>query len=159
VSARSGRLETLAVVLAGLATSLPAQPPEPCEVPADFSTVQVAVSDPACAEVVIAAGSYDESVVVARTLTIAGAGAGSTRLGRPFVVAGAGTALTLAGLAIDVGGGCYRAPLVVKDGATLVVAPAAAVRVRADSLPSEPCPLFDDGFESGTSHAWSATAP
>ncbi len=152
---------TLAAVVSAVTFGAPAAPARAqlCNVPAGVPTVQRAVSDPACAQVALAAGSYDESVVVARTVTITGAGAASTQLGRPLVVAGVGTALAIGGVAIDVGGACYRAPVVVKDGATLLVAPGNVLPIRADGSPSVPCPLFDDGYESATSHAWSTTVP
>lgn len=127
-----------------------------CNVPAGVPTLQLAVSNPTCAQVVLAAGSYDESVVVSRTLTITGAGTASTELRRPLVVTGTGTAVTAGGFAIDIGGACYPASLVVKNGARVVVPAGNTLPIRADSVPSAPCPLFDDDFESATTQLWSA---
>ncbi|MEA2787460.1 MAG: hypothetical protein QOF71_3564 [Candidatus Eremiobacteraeota bacterium] len=47
-----------------------------CNVPADYPTIQAAVSAPVCATVKVAPGSYTENVVIARTVTLRGAQAG-----------------------------------------------------------------------------------
>jgi len=130
-----------------------------CHVPGGVPTVQLAVSNPSCAQVVLAAGSYDESVVVSRTLTITGAGTASTELRRPLAVTGAGTTVTAGGFAIDLGGSCHPASLVVQNGARVLVPAGNTLPIRADSVPSAPCRLFDDDFESASTQLWSATVP
>lgn len=47
-----------------------------CNVPADYPTIQAAVTAPACATINVAPGSYTENVVIARALTLRGAQAG-----------------------------------------------------------------------------------
>ena len=92
-------------------------------------------------------------------MTITGAGTASTELARPLVVTGAGTAVTAGGFAVDIGGACYPASLVVKNGAKVVVSGGNTLPIRADSVPSPGCPLFDDDFESAATQSWSATVP
>jgi nitrous oxidase accessory protein NosD len=44
--------------------------------PADYTTIQAAVSDPGCTTINVAAGTYNEQVTIGRTLTLNGARAG-----------------------------------------------------------------------------------
>lgn len=122
--------------------------------PADRPTVQAAVSDASCSLVAVAAGIFDEGVVVTRTVTLQGAGATTTRLTRPLRVVGA-TVLVIEDIAIDLGGTCYALPFEVAIGASVAVTPGTELAVPAAGAPVPPCPLFDDGFESGTTLAWS----
>jgi hypothetical protein len=120
-----------------------------CNVPAPYATVHAAVSDPACSVIEVAPGSHPGNVTVSRTLTLQGAGPGVTILAGALLASGAGTELTLASLSIDTTGplaGCYKAALAVTDGA--VVYPAAVTASNADGIPTVPCPIFADGFES-----------
>jgi len=57
--------------------------------PADYSTIHAAVNDPACTTIVVAAGVYNEQVMINRTLTLKGAQAGvdaRTRSGAESVI-------------------------------------------------------------------------
>ena len=45
-----------------------------CNVPASYSTIQSAINDPTCDEIIIAAGIFSESLVITRSVTIRGAG-------------------------------------------------------------------------------------
>src|SRR5207237_563109 len=47
-----------------------------CNVPADYPTIQLAVNDPGCTTIDVAAGLYPETVTIPRTLTLNGAQAG-----------------------------------------------------------------------------------
>jgi len=55
-----------------------------CNVPGSYATIQSAIDDVACNEIIIAAGVYSESLVITRSVTIQGAGssfdASQTRL-------------------------------------------------------------------------------
>jgi hypothetical protein len=141
-----------------------AAPPPPvlpeCQVPAQLPTVQAAVSDPGCARVVVAPGTYAESVVVSRSLTLEGSSALDTQLARPLKVVGGGTVLALSGLAVDVTG-CYPAAVEVAGGARVEARYGSTQVTVANSLapPGPPCPLFADGFESVGAGAWSAAVP
>jgi parallel beta-helix repeat protein len=58
---------------------------------ADYTTIQAAVSDTACATIAVAAGVYAEHVTIGRDVTISGAGASSTvvdgtNTGRVFII-------------------------------------------------------------------------
>lgn len=120
-----------------------------CNVPLPYPTVHAAVSNPACAIVEVAPGSHPGNVTVNRTLTLQGAGPGITILTGALLASGAGTELTLSSLSIDTTGplaGCYKAALAVTDGA--VVYPSAVTVSNADGIPTVPCPIFADGFES-----------
>jgi hypothetical protein len=120
-----------------------------CNVPVPYPTVHAAVSNPACSVVAVAAGVRPGNVTVKRTLTIQGDGPGSTILAGAVLVSGPGTELILSSLSIDTTGplaGCYAAALAVIDGA--VVYPAAIVVSNAPGVPTVPCPIFADSFES-----------
>lgn len=47
-----------------------------CNVPSGYATIQAAIDDPSCDTIIIAAGDYDENLVITRSLTIQGAGPG-----------------------------------------------------------------------------------
>lgn len=120
-----------------------------CNVPVPYPTVHAAVANPACSVIEVAPGSHPGNVTVIRTLTLQGAGPGVTILAGALLASGAGTELTLASLSIDTTGplaGCYKSALSVLDGA--LVYPAAVTVSNADGIPTVPCPLFADGFES-----------
>ena len=51
-----------------------------CSVPGTYSTIQDAVNDPGCATINVAAGIYNESVTIARPVTISGPNAGVSAL-------------------------------------------------------------------------------
>jgi hypothetical protein len=60
---------------------------------AQFTTIQAAVNDATCAQINVAAGTYNEHVTIARDVTVSGAGAASTIVdgtnsGRVFTIDG-----------------------------------------------------------------------
>lgn len=55
-----------------------------CNVPVDYLTIQAAVSDVGCSTIKVAAGTYNESVTIPRSLTLKGAKAGVDTSGRTF---------------------------------------------------------------------------
>jgi nitrous oxidase accessory protein NosD len=60
-----------------------------CNVPTDYSTIQAAVNDPGCLTINVAAGTYNEQVVINRPLTLNGAQAGvdaRTRSGAESII-------------------------------------------------------------------------
>src|ERR1700686_147535 len=64
-----------------------------CNVPADYSTIQAAVSDPGCTTVNVASGVYAESVTINHSLILNGAQAGAdarTARGGQSVINGGG---------------------------------------------------------------------
>ena len=128
-----------------------------CTVPGSHATIQEAANDPGCAEIDLAAQTYPESVVLSRTLTIAGPGTGGTVVQGLVLISGAGTVATLRDLRVE--NGCVPDAVRASGGARLV---GESLQVqRAEGLP---CPLtadtiFVDGFESGNTGAWSASTP
>jgi hypothetical protein len=79
----------------------------PCNVPADHPTIQAAVDDANCSTINVTVGTYFEHVTIQRSLTISGAGAGSTFVdgtnnGRVFIING-GSTVTLNDLTVQHG--------------------------------------------------------
>jgi len=125
-----------------------------CNVPSgSHSTIQAAVDDLACTEVVIAADSFAESVSVERSLDFSGDSSATTIVEGRFVVTGASTVVAFDELTIDAGAptaaGCFTLALDVSGGAA--VTGNNLVVVNADG---NACVLFADGFESGDTSAW-----
>lgn len=120
-----------------------------CTVPGQRPTIQSAALDPACAVVNVAAGARAESVGVARSVTINGAGTATTVILGRVLVRGAGTVLNLTNLGVDArggSGGCYAQAVVVASGST---ARPSAVAVFNGPGGAAPCPLFADNFDFG----------
>ncbi|MBN1976087.1 MAG: tandem-95 repeat protein [Anaerolineae bacterium] len=67
----------------------PASPAATCTVDdsggADYTTIQAAVNDATCEVITVAAGSYGENIVITRSVTLIGAGSGSTLVGDPYL--------------------------------------------------------------------------
>ena len=124
-----------------------------CPVPsASHPTIQAAVDDASCTEVVLAAQTFVESPSIARDLTVRGASSATT------VVAGrvevSGGLVVLEDLKVDTSGpaqrGRFPSALWAHGGG----------RVTGDGLVVVHAPLlFGDGFESGGFSAWSSVQP
>ncbi len=101
------QIERLGILIATVAVVAMAQPAAAatCNVPsAPHPTIQAAVDDIGCAPIVIAAGTYSESVVIARTVNLTGAGSDQTFIqGQVQVTSGT---VHLAGLHITAPGRC-----------------------------------------------------
>ena len=104
-----------------------------CTVPsAPHPAIQEAVDDLACTEIVLAAGTFVEEVVIDRDLVITGASSPTTRIEGRVVVEGDTTQVGLHDLTIDASAptaaGCFTEALVSRGGAQLgandVVVPA-----------------------------------
>ena len=133
-----------------------------CPVPSvGHPTIGAAVRDPVCTTVQLAAGTFAESVEVARDLVIAGAGSAASVVAGRLLVSGATSDVTLAGLRVDTTGtgvaGCWPRALEAVGGAEGAAGPDVEVRHTATGGP--PCRLFVDGFESAGTLAWSAAVP
>ena len=91
----------------------------------------------------------------------AGAGAAATTLSGALRAAGTGVEVALSGLTVDgtTGGvaGCWPDLLDARAGARVVAGP--DVTVLQTASPGGACRVFEDGFESGGTRAWSAAAP
>ena len=146
---------TTALVLLSATTGFSAM----CSVPSgSYPTIQSAVADPSCTEIVLAAQAFRESVTVGRDLTLRGASSSTSVIEGQLTVQGGSTELELEDLTIDAG-----VPGVAGTAAeALVVAGGAEVRgldIVVRNATFDPLAVFADGFESGDTSAWSATVP
>jgi hypothetical protein len=154
VSTLRGAAAVLAVVAASAAPPLNAQT---CTIPGSHATIQAAADDPACTQVVLAAQNYPESVVLRRTVTVAGPAAGGAVVRGLVLVGGASTVATLRDLRVE--NGCRPDAVHASGGARLL-----GDGLEVERATGLPCPLtadaiFVDGFESGNTSAWSGTTP
>ncbi len=139
-------------------SSLPSRStPKPARCPASHATIQEAADDPACATVTLAAQTYPESIVIRRSLTLAGPGTGGAVVQGLVLIAGATTEVTLNDLRVE--NGCVPDALRTSGGARLT-----GNNLQVERSDGLPCPLtadtiFTDGFESGNTTAWSSTTP
>lgn len=101
---RRSRATRMAPAMAGaaavlaLALGAPATRADPCSVPGTHPSVQQAIDDVACTAIELAAGSYEESLAISRSLSLAGAGSPPSTLLGQVSVSGAGTLVVLADL-------------------------------------------------------------
>ena len=133
-------MAALAVATTGSATV--------CAVPsASHPTVQAAISDLGCSEIVLAAQTFVESPVIGRSLTLRGSGSDQSFIqGRLEVSAGT---VSLEGLHLAAAGGA----LSVHSGAEVSGFDLVALEGDLVAL------LFADGFETGDLSRWSASTP
>lgn len=144
----------IALNLAGICPPLAAQT---CTVPGSHATIQEAADDPACAIVDLAAQTYPESIVIRRSLTLAGPGTGGAVVRGLVLIAGATTEATLRDLSVE--NGCVPDALRTSGRAKLT-----GENLQVERSATLPCPLtadtiFVNGFESGNTGAWSSTSP
>lgn len=130
-----------------------------CNVPSGpHPTIQEAVDDASCTEVVLAAQTFVESVAVGRSLAISGASTATTIVEGRFDVTGAATVIVLSEMTITAAApstaGCFPEALDVTAGAQLTSI--ALVVINGDG---DACLIFGDDFESGSTSAWSSTTP
>lgn len=102
--------------------------PGDCAVPGAYATIQAAVSNPACTQVLVAAGTYNENVVITRNIVLSGAGAATTIINGggngPVIRVRNGAAPTIQGFTItggDASGhlGCGGGVSIVNAAATV----------------------------------------
>jgi hypothetical protein len=130
----------------------PAASAKVCSVPTlAYPSIQAAVDDAACTEIVLAAQEIVGSVDVNRSLVLDGDSSAATTIAGQLTVTGAGTEVTLQDLTVN-GGGCLPVALDVGDGAQITGTEDVVV-VNADG---GECPIFKDGFELGATVAWSS---
>ena len=115
-----------------------------CNVPGSHTTIQAAVDDAGCDTVTIGIDAFSESVMIARSLDLSGAGVGMTIVNGSFTVLGASTLVSLDSLTIN--SGCERPALSVTGGAKVdsidvVASPAAIGNCPINAI------IFSDSFE------------
>ncbi len=124
-----------------------------CDVPSvDHPTLGAAVVDVLCQQIVLASGTYPESVLVSRSLAIDGQSSSVTTLRGRLVVAGAGTVLTLGDLRLE--SGCDRT-LQASGGATVDSRYVDVLSVSSAGCPPLQSGIFSSSFESGEISDWS----
>ena len=105
-------------------------------------TIGAAVRDPVCTTVQLAAGTFAESVEVARDLVIAGAGSAASVVAGRLLVSGATSDVTLAGLRVDTTGtgvaGCWPRALEAAGGAEVAAGPGRGRAPHGDGRPPLP---------------------
>jgi len=117
-------------------------------------TIQAAVNDAACTEIVFAVQVFAESVAASRSLLMMGDTSTTTVIEGQVTVTGEATEVTLQNLQVD-GGGCFSVALEVAGGAQVTSQQDVVVINAAGGE----CPIFLDGFELGNTLAWSSTVP
>lgn len=131
-----------------------------CNVPGDRPTLGQAVSDPVCNPIVLAAQTFVESIVISRSLTLAGSTTSTSTIQGIVAVQGDSTDVVMTDLRIDTTAtplaGCVA--LSVSGGAHLEPQNV-DVSAGGAGLCESPFEIFADGFESGSTGAWSAKAP
>ncbi|HET9484922.1 MAG TPA: hypothetical protein VFO79_13265 [Xanthomonadales bacterium] len=116
-----------------------------CSVPsAQHDSIGAAVADGTCTGVALAAGSFAESVLIARSLDLAGSGSGTTTIEGRVEITGP-VVVSIAGFSLV--NGCAGAGLRVLAGAD-VSATDVELSPALVPCPAFADPLFRDGFES-----------
>jgi hypothetical protein len=126
-----------------------------CFVPGTHPTLQAAIDDAACSEIQLAAQVYEESVLIERSLALAGPGGGGAIVEGRLRARGAGVVVTVTDVAVE--NGCQPEAMNAGTGAEID-----GLNFEVASSSSAPCPLmliFADGFESGDTAAWDSTIP
>ena len=140
---------TLLVALAGPSPAWA----QTCPVPSpSYPTIQAAIDDPSCIEVLLAAQTFVESVSISRDVTVQGDSSTTTVIEGQVTVSG-GT-VVLQGMRIDTStpalAGLFSDGLSVSGGAQVG---------GLDLVVFNRAMLFGDGFETGDTTCWSVTVP
>ena len=110
-------------------------------------TIQAAISDASCTEILVGGGTYTESEVIARDLSLRGAASALTLIqGQVQVEAGT---VAIEALSIQTETGLFTDALRVSSGADVSGVGLVVINGGAESLV-----LFADGFESGDLSGW-----
>jgi hypothetical protein len=146
-SKQFGRRGILVAVVAAMVSAQSAVAAT-CNVPsAPHPTIQEAIDDIGCTEIVVAAGTFTEAPVVARTLSVQGAGSGSTFVQGQVEVSAGVVSLTGLNLAAP------SEALWAHSGAEVSGFDLEVVNGFVET------PFFADGFESGGTGAWAVVVP
>lgn len=142
-------IPSLVLILAAFAPPLHAQN---CTVPGSHVTIQEAIDDPACVTITLSAQTYAESIVIPRSLTLAGPATGGAIVQGLVLMVGSGTEVGLHDLRVE--NGCVPNALRTTSGATMTGANLEVERSAALPCPEVPDSIFADGFETGDTSAW-----
>jgi hypothetical protein len=121
-------------------------------------TIQSAVDDGSCTEILLAAQSFVESVLISRDLSVAGVSAETSIIEGQLEVEGGTTQVSLESMTVDASArgvaGTVEQALLVEGGAEVT-----CLDVVVRNAVEDPWTIFADGFESGDTSAWSNTVP
>lgn len=132
-----------------------------CSVPGTHADLRCALTDLACSDIALAAGTFTvDLVTIERDVVLHGAGPGATTVVGQMAIAGATSDVALSDFRLDASGatvgGCAEPALATSGGAQ--VTSGAGLEV-IDAIPAGACRLFFDGFEGGSRCAWSFSTP
>jgi len=148
-------ITSFVLILSALSSALEAQT---CTVPDSHATIQHAINDPACTMISLSAQPFAESIIIPRSMTLTGPGAGEAIVEGLVLMTGAGTEIVLHDLIVR--NGCSPNALRTVSGAKV-----SGNNLSVERSAALPCPaptagrIFADGFESGGTSNWSMTLP
>ena len=146
----------LLVLVTAAAFAAPTVNAATCTVPSvAHETIEEAVTDIGCTEIELAGLVFVESVTISRSVVLRGQSSTTTLIQGQLTVTGASTVVDLHALTIDGSAlpvkGCFEVVLDVTDGGRAT----AEDDVVVINTRVENCPLFADGFETGSCSRWS----
>ena len=128
-----------------------------CNVPSGtYPTIQEAIDDTNCTTVNLADQSYDESILVDRSLSILGPPA-LAELNGHVKIQGTGTVVQMDNLMVE--NGCSPEAYLVTSSGHVNSSRLEVSWVNGAPCPAVFTPLFSDGFETGNTSLWSGVAP
>ena len=128
-----------------------------CSVPSGaYPTIQEAIDDTSCTTVNLADQSYEESLLIARSLSILGPPA-LAELNGHVKIEGSGTVVQMDNLMIE--NGCSPEAYLVTNSGHVDSSRLEVAWVNGAPCPAVFTPLFADGFETGNTSLWSGVAP
>lgn len=130
-----------------------------CSVPSGgYPTIQAAVDDPDCTQIDLQSQAYQEDIAIGRSLAILGVSSSTSIIVGQVQIDGGSSVVTLADLKVDASNaavsGCFRDAVLARGGARLL-----GSNLEVLNASGIACLLFGDGFEGGTTAAWSAATP
>jgi len=125
-----------------------------CWVPSnDYPTIQLAVNDLTCSEIILAEGFHHGEVVIDRSLSMTGDSQDTTAIVGTLTVQGETTEVAFNDFHIEVPEPGLPFNGLVVVGSAKVITSGGTLFVGVTDF------LFVDGFESGDTSRWSATTP
>ena len=126
-----------------------------CTVPdGSYPTVQSAINDVTCTTINLSDQSYPESILIYRSVTIAGP-PGLADIAGFVKVQGGSTVVQMNNVMVQ--NGCQPLAFEVMTGSQFDSTRLEVIYQAGDPCPELEVTLFADGFESGNTSAWSVT--
>jgi hypothetical protein len=151
---RTGRCLLTGTLVASVLLLASGSHAQTCDVPSQYPTITSALAQPACVTIVVAAGTFAETLRCERDVTIQGGGSGAATISGAVRVSPSAAAVHLSGLTIDAST-CAPEAIVIDPGGQLTTDEV----VTTSGSTGGACVIFADGFESGNTAAWSEAAP